>query len=267
MGQPSAAMEKQRQYDLAFSIGHACACSMTLRAAKLQFASFPLDWITGGTIATRTALVTSGFDGWMDMADFEYLGTNPMNGLGMFRNRKTGFSHLHDFPDKPIAEGLPEVARKHRRRAERLMRLISSARNVLVVYLARPRESPPATEEFTESLAALRRRFPGTDFDLILFTCDSERPFPSRLVSHPAEHITEISFDYHDPKHDVNKELAVQAILGLGVSVKDYRTDAEKRAYELKRKMKRYGASTRTGLVIARLKAKLRHLLGLNGKG
>lgn len=260
------AMENLAKYDLAFSIGHACACSMTLRAAKMQFASFPLDWITGGTIATRTALVTSSFDGWMEKDDFEYLGTNPKNGLGMFKNRKTGFTHLHDFPDAPIETSIHDVSEKHRRRAQRLTRLIESSSRVLVVYLARPKETPLPLLDFTESLAALNRRFPGKDFDIIRFTCDSDRPFASRLVSHPAEHVTEILFDYRDPKRDANMELTAQALIDLGVAVKDYRSAAERKAYDLKRKMKRYGVNTRTGLFFARLNARILHMLGRDGK-
>ena len=244
------AMENLAKYDLAFSIGHACACSMTLRAAKMQFASFPLDWITGGTIATRTALVTSSFDGWMEKDD----------------NRKTGFTHLHDFPDAPIETSLHDVSEKHRRRAQRLTRLIESSSRILVVYLARPKETPLPLSDFTESLAALNRRFPGKDFDIIRFTCDSDRPFASRLVSHPAEHVTEISFDYRDPKRDANMELTAQALIDLDVAVKDYRSAAERKAYDLKRKMKRYGVNTRTGLFFARLNARILHMLGRDGK-
>lgn len=261
-----AAMENRKIYDLAFSLGHACACSMTLRAAKLQFASFPLDWITGGTIATRASLVASCFDGWMEKDDFEYLGTNPKNGLGMFKNRKTGFTHLHDFPDAPIESSLAEVSEKHRRRAQRLTRLISSAKNVLVVYLSRPKETPQPISEFTDGLDTLRRRFPSVNFDIVRFICDNDRPFGERLVSHPAEHVTEISFDYRDPRRDANMELTAQALIDLGVSVKDYRSAAERKAYDLKRKMKRYGVNTRTGLFFARLKARILHMLGRDGK-
>ena len=46
-------------YDFVFSLGQACTCSMTLRHAGLQFASFPLDWVSGGSLASRTALVAS----------------------------------------------------------------------------------------------------------------------------------------------------------------------------------------------------------------
>jgi hypothetical protein len=48
---------KHERYDLAFSLGAACSCSVALRRAKLQFASFPLDWIALGSPVSRTAIL------------------------------------------------------------------------------------------------------------------------------------------------------------------------------------------------------------------
>ena len=43
-----------------------------LRRAKLQFASFPLDWIALGSPVSRAKLVAARFDGWLNKEDFKY---------------------------------------------------------------------------------------------------------------------------------------------------------------------------------------------------
>ena len=128
-------MNAAREYDLAFSLGQACACSMALREANLQFASFPFDWIADGTLPSRVDILVSRFDRWLEKEDFVYNGRNPINGRGMFRNRKTGFNHLHDFSDGPIENSLAQVVAKYARREKRLFELIGNARRVLIVYI------------------------------------------------------------------------------------------------------------------------------------
>jgi len=119
-------MTANTEYDLAFSLGQACACSTTLRAARLQFASFPFDWLSNASLEERTA-----------------------------------------------------------------------------------------------------------------------------------EGITEIRFDYHNDMTDVNCSLTSKALVALGVSVRDYRTETERRAYKLRKNMKKYNVDTRFGLFLAKAKERL----------
>ena len=79
-------MEAKWEYDLAFSVGQACACSLTLRTARLQFASFPFDWLASSTLTRRIDLLVRRFDHWLEKEDFIYKGKNPVNGLGSFFN-------------------------------------------------------------------------------------------------------------------------------------------------------------------------------------
>ena len=60
------------QYDLVFSLGQACACSLTLRTANLQLASFPLDWLADGTLPSRVDLLIRRFDHWLDRKTHRY---------------------------------------------------------------------------------------------------------------------------------------------------------------------------------------------------
>ena len=137
---------KHERYDLVFSLGAACACSVALRRAKLQFASFPLDWLALGTPLSRAKLVASHFEGWLEKDDFKYLGTNPVNGLGMFDNVRTGLKHLHDFADGPIEKSYDTVRAKYARREARLYDLAEKSRRILCAYVSRPTVEPVPPE-------------------------------------------------------------------------------------------------------------------------
>ena len=258
-------------YDLAFSLGQACACSLVLRTANLQFASFPLDWIARGSLSFRAELVASHFAGWLEKEDFVYEGTNPMNGLGIFVNRRTGFRHLHDFPDRPIEESFDEVREKFRRREERLCRALDGARRVLCVFISRPTGPEVSPDELARCRKTLSGAFPNATFDIVHLACEEGRPFNDRLVREISEGITEIVFDYRDPKRDVMIEDAARAILELGVRVADPRSEAEKREFErlkakkwrdkrLRRKMEKYGVSSRAALALAQVASAVRRL-------
>lgn len=253
-------MTANTEYDLAFSLGQACACSTTLRAARLQFASFPFDWLSNASLEERTAVLISHFENWLVKDDFVYEGKNPENGMGAFLNRRTGFKHLHDFTDGPIEQSYDGVVAKYTRREKRLLGLIERSSRVLVVYIdrARPGGKPrPSLEEIARARADIAAAFPNAKFDMIHFILDRDVPYDNRIVTSPAEGITEIRFDYHNDMTDVNCSLTSKALVALGVSVRDYRTETERRAYKLRKNMKKYNVDTRFGLFLAKAKERL----------
>jgi len=255
-------------YDLVFSLGQACACSLTLRQAGLQFASYPLDWVSGGTIVSRARLIATHFDGWLEPADFEYLGRNPKNGLGIYVNRRSGFRHPHDFPDKPLASSFDRVRKKYDRRVQRFFGHVARARRALAVYISRPDEPPTGNDDLAAARETLTNAFPGVLFDLVHFAFSPGVPFTARKVVPLSDGITQISFDYRDPIRDVMIEDTAQALVELGVVAKDWRSEDDRRAFadykqkedarrkreiKLRRKMEKYGVTTRIGLLCARL--------------
>lgn len=66
----------EKKYDFVFGIGEACSCSTALRAAHLQIQSFPTDWLAGGDIKERTALIVSDFKDFFNAEDLKYTGDN-----------------------------------------------------------------------------------------------------------------------------------------------------------------------------------------------
>jgi hypothetical protein len=253
-------------YDVAFSLGAACACSVALRKAKLQFASFPLDWMAGGTITERASLIATRFDRWLEKEDFEYTGTNPVNGLGMFRNKRTGMTHLHDFTDSPIEESYAKVREKYLRRTERLFSLCDNAHRILCVYVSRPAVARSSIGELHDARRLLAETFPTATVDLLHFENMPDCSLRDRRCSKLEEGLFQIEFDYHDPQRDVNINDVAAALVAEGFSAKDYRTAAEKRAYELANKMKKYRVKTRTGLLMARIIAQLQRMIGIKPK-
>jgi len=257
---------KHERYDVAFSLGAACACSSALRCAKLQFGSFPLDWIAGSTVVQRAALVASRFDGWLDKDDFAYDGKNQINGLGIFKNRRTGFTHLHDFSDGPIDDSYAKVVKKYKRRESRLFSLCDCARRILCVYISRPSGRDVPDEELHEARLTMSRAFPSAYVALVHFRCEHGRRPSDRLVHRPEDGICQIVFDYDDPERDVNIKEVAAVLVEDGYTVTDYRTAAEKRAYKLGLKMKKYGVHSYAELVWARVKAQIGRCFGIKPK-
>lgn len=259
-------MNATGEYDLAFSLGQACACSMTLRKANMQFASFPFDWLAGATLPSRVDILIHHFDRWMEKEDFVYDGTNPINGLGMFHNRKTGFKHLHDFSDGPIEDSLAQVVAKYARREKRLFDLLGKSMRVLAVYIDSSNKGgrqTPSIDDLVKARADMSAAFPGVSFDFIHFILDRDTPYDRRAVDSPAEGITEIRFNYHDDETDVCFSAVADSLRSLGISVRDYRTKAERKAHNLKMNMKKYKVNTRLGLLVAKAKERLRSMFGI----
>ena len=78
------------RYDLIFSVGDACSCSQCLRAADLQFASFPWDWIAFPELPDRAELMCNGYADWLEQDDLELLSPGPAGGKDRYRNRRNG---------------------------------------------------------------------------------------------------------------------------------------------------------------------------------
>ena len=78
-----ARKKSKQHYDFVFSLGQACSCSSSLRAAKLQYASYPFDWLYGSDITDgRTFWQTAFKGGWTETIWF-------IRGTGIIPSRAT----------------------------------------------------------------------------------------------------------------------------------------------------------------------------------
>ncbi len=259
------------KYDLIFSVGDACSCSQCLRAADLQFASFPWDWIAFPELPERAELMCNGYRGWLELEDLELVQRGPSGGSDHYLNRRNGVIFNHDFPaGVPAAESFAAVKEKYDRRIARLDRLIDAAeRPVLAVRLETPAKAghPTPLDDCRLFRRRLAERHPGKKVEFCLVSLDRGRQFADRIEEEPEDGFLHVAFDYADhtpgvPDYTVDFKTLVP-FLRARFSVKDYRTAEERRAWREMRRRKKYekaGVSGFWGLVRKRI-------FGAFGKG
>lgn len=189
----------KKKYDLIFSIGQACSCSSILRQTRLQFASYPFDWVGGITTVGRAKLICNNFKNFMNKEDLEDQKRN--NGaIGrmcrqVYRNKLTNMDFLHDFEiNVPFDEMYKQVKEKYERRASRLVNRIENSKNVLVVLIQVPKRNIiEADESLIETQRLLKEKFTNTNIDLLCFNCAEDSDF---LITKLSENVAKISYDY-----------------------------------------------------------------------
>ena len=239
----------KRKYDLAFSLGAACACSQMLRLAKLQYASFPYDWLANGSFLERESLLEARFGDWPRAEDFAVVGVQ-QNGWPIVEDRRMHFTYLHDFPPEVAVEvQSAAVCEKYARRQKRLMDLIASSRRVLVVYVGLPEHDAVPKAELMAARERLERCFAPARFDILCFDCPTGVPFSARRDVEVAPGIRTISFDYRDYRPSKLRYEAAYGFLARhfmrGYAVRDYRTPEARRLHEEKlreKEMARFNA-------------------------
>ena len=261
----------KRKYDLAFAMGRACSCSQALRAAGLQFASFPFDWaepLGPNSLAELVETICNDFANWFEKEDLvapsqDEQETWDSSGADVYHNRRTGFLFPHDFVrGSDFDKAYDEVAERYRRRIARLYGLVRSAKRVLLVRMDTPALGlVTSADACVDARARLMAKFPGVAFDFIYLTIDPARPFTRRLEEQVSDGVLHIAFDYvcHRPGAPGYQTETDQtaAALTAHAKVRDYRTREERRSYVRKRRQTRWaklGAKTFWGYQLARLK-------------
>ncbi len=254
----------KKEYDLIFSLGAACSCSQSLRAANLQFASFPCDWLFGGTPSVRAQGLVAGFTGWFDKPDLVKHTVPWSLEHEPWRNLKTGIVFKHDFDwNTPLDEMLPGVQAKYARRLARLSTLIERSKKVLIVWLNPPTCEKIPLEEFTSARQKFATKWPNVQFDFLVLECEQTRPFESRR-DEEKEGIRFLAWDYFDNRGAFIDNEKMGTFFAAEFAMIDYRTEEEKRAWPAKQKALKYAqynATTWLGYKINRFYYKLyRHI-------
>lgn len=232
----------KKKYDLAFGVGAACSCTQVLRAAGLQYLSFPFDWVFGATIEDRVDCICEHFSEFLNITDLEFLQVHPFNGKDIYVNKKTGIVFNHDFPSGiPLSQGLTGVKLKYDRRSARLLSLIEKSNRILVLWVGHAETNEQNStrksswKDAAEYIEGRLCRSFGDKFDLLLFQHKDGVRMDKREVVRYSRRVTKVAFDFKSKKMDapgyaINTQSLVW-LLKKRFRVKDYRTDAEKNAY------------------------------------
>ena len=191
-----------KDYDLAFSLGFSCGTSQALRAAGLQFASYPLDWTGEPDVGTGARLVSSDFAGWFEPGDFELVDVR--HGAGFctrcYRNRRTGLGYSHEFSDfEPFEETFPGVRQTYDRRVARFVERAGKCRRLLAVYMELPIRPRAADADIVAARREIAGRFPGAEVDILYVFAEPGRAVP--VPDAVADGVYVASFDYRKFDH------------------------------------------------------------------
>ena len=215
-------------------MGFGCGCSQALRAARLQFASYPMDWTGSPGVKASAEMIANDFAGWLDRDDLELVdvrrGTGTINRV--YANRKTGFIFAHDFHhDSDFDETFETVAGKYDRRIKRLMASLGAAKRALAVFVEHPVRERVMDEEVAEARKTLSKKFPGADFDLIYLhhaaAASAREPSPGVVIL--AAPIMQL--EYGLVSHTFDREPLIRYLVA-NAHVADTRGDEEKLRFE-----------------------------------
>ena len=227
-----------KTYDMVFSSGFTCGITQALRAANLQFASFPFDWTATPSLQKAARMIATDFAHWMDREDLELVDVRH-SGINkrVYRNKRTGFAFVHDFslfmePDVAYAT----ESAKYARRIERLGKSLSSARRVLAVNAEWPILGPLTQKTLEETKRVLETRYRNAEFDILYFHAVDGAT--EAKVESDGGGITVVGCEYRKylPDGGLHHEIdnsQIAAYLKENVSAPDPRTTEEKAKYAL----------------------------------
>jgi len=249
------ALGEVKRYDFIFPLGAACSCSQSLRLANLQFASFPCDWLWGGSPTARARALVDGFDALLNESRLVKHGIPWKLEHEPWRNIDTDIVFKHDFDwNTSLKEMLPAVREKYARRLRRLGNLIAASKTVLVVWINPPNCAEAQPSEFTEIRRMLAAKWPSVEFEFLVTRSKCGRPFVERS-DEIAEGVRTVSWDYDDGREAFIDNQKMAAFLAAEYAMKDYRTDAERAAWPERQtalKYAQYNATSWWGFVVNR---------------
>ena len=172
---------KLPKYDLVFSVGQYCAAAMYMRKHHLRRVAGPLDWIgkPENCLETHFKLICTDFKGFLrkeKLVPHENRRRPEIDDMAhdYYRDGETDIRLFHEFPTGvPVDEAYPAIRKKYDRRIARFYATVASSRRTLFVYHSRSGRLEDRT--IIEGMAAVRKRFTGSQIDLLVI----ERPTQS----------------------------------------------------------------------------------------
>lgn len=186
-----------RNYDFVFSLGSSCGVTQALRAAGLQFASYPFDWTATPRLAAAVGMLERDFAGWIEADDLKLWDVRHGTGFctRCYLNTKTMFGFSHEFSDfERFETSYPRVREMYVRRCGRLLEQLRSARRILGVYCELPIRRQISRDALADAVRRLRAKFPQGSFDLLYFCEDPTCAAP--VAEEALDGVTVVRCDY-----------------------------------------------------------------------
>ena len=225
-----------KEYDLAFSLGSSCGVSQALRAAGLQFASYPLDWLGSRDVRRVAKVVAGNFEKWFEKEDFQLVDVWHSTGFDTraYLNTRTDFGFSHEFPDfVPFDESFPKIRETYERRVERFIDCAEASRRMLVVFMELPVTPRTPVEALAEVRQTLMERFPKAEIDLLYVGVEPGKKVPE--LAEVAPGVMTADYDYRKIEGGETLHYVewgpLAAFLKANFQVPDPRTEEEKRKY------------------------------------
>lgn len=165
---------KLPKYDLVFSVGQYCAAAMYMRKHHLRRMAGPLDWIgkPENCLETHFKLICTDFKGFLrkeTLVPHENRRRPEIDDMAhdYYRDGETDIRLFHEFPTGvPVDEAYPAIRKKYDRRIARFYAAVASSKRTLFVYHSRCGRLEDRT--IIEGMAAVRKRFAGSQIDLLV---------------------------------------------------------------------------------------------------
>ena len=208
-----------KEYDLAFSLGSTCGTSQALRAAGLQYASYPLDWLGTRGVVHMAEFVAGGFAGWFEKEDFELIDVWHGTGFGTraYLNKKTQIGFSHEFSDfMPFDEVFPRIRETYERRAARFMESANAAKRILAAFVELPNLRHATLEEIVEARRLLSKKFSAAQVDILYVGVEEGKLEPELKEVSPGVFLADYDYRKFDEKgavlHYINWEKLVSPL-------------------------------------------------------
>lgn len=196
-------MHKIKKYDLIVSIGEACSCTTALRDSRLQFKSYPMDWLFGSDFIGRCKIVASRFHRFIDIQDLEYVYSERSISCDAYHNKYNDLTFNHDFEKgRPLKETYTKVSEKYERRISRLLETLDKQNRVLVVYIETPIKNHDVVNNDTLIIGQqiIANAFPNSKIDLLYFS----NSYNKKQTEQVSENVTRIYDDYKNKASEVD---------------------------------------------------------------
>ena len=200
-------MSYKTKYDLIFSIGAACSCTQVLRKCRVQYFSYPFDWIVGCNLIDRCKMLTNNLEKFIDKEDLEFSHKVESTQCNAYKNKFNDILFNHDFKiNETLDEGYERVRSKYQRRLERLYSQIEKSNKILVVYLQLPNKNEMLDDDtLIEAYNILQNKIGGGYKVNFLYLYNTENiKLKDRKSTKINQNIEKVTFDYNG----YNKELS-----------------------------------------------------------